>query len=129
MQEKVIKQTTFKTIYVCEDGQEFENKHEAQKHEDNLIPSRKIEEYYLTLDSMDSGGGYCYRITEAEDLKYLNAKEWNYHGEFEYEGPGWYLAIFHDGGDYYDTYEIIKVDTYKELLENDLENIKYLTSN
>jgi hypothetical protein len=119
-----------RTIYgfITSDGYEFASEHEAIMHEDSLIPIRKIEKYYLSLNTLDEGGACCYKITEEADLEYLQAKEWNHNGLYEYNGPGWYLTIRHDGGDYNETYEVIKVDDYKTMLEDDLSNIKYLTN-
>ncbi len=118
------------TIYsfITSDGYEFTSEREAIMHEDSLIPIRKIEYYYLSLSTLDEGGADCYKITEEADLEYLQAKEWSHNGQDEYDGPGWYLAIRHDGGDYNDTYEVIKVDNYKIMLEDDLSNIKCLTN-
>ena len=119
-----------RTIYgfITSDGYEFASEREAIIHEDSLIPIRKIEDYYLSLSTLDEGGAYCYKITEEADLEYLQAKQWNHNGQYEYNGPGWYLTIRHSGGDYNDTYEVIKVDDYKTMLEDDLSNIKYLTN-
>lgn len=119
-----------RTIYsfITSDGYEFTSEREAIMHEDSLIPIRKLEDYYLSLSTLDEGGAYCYKITEEADLEYLQAKEWNHNGQYEYNGPGWYLAIRHNNGDYDDTYEVIKVDDYKTMLEDDLSNINCLTN-
>ena len=114
--------------FITSDGYEFTSEREAIMHEDSLIPIRKIEDYYLSLSTLDEGGVYCYKITEEADLEYLQAKEWDHNGQYEYDGPGWYLVIRHNGGDYNETYEVIKVDSYKTMLEDDLSNIKCLTN-
>ena len=129
MEQKIEKctYTVNRVFYVCKDGREFDTREMAQLHEDSLWTPRKIEEYYLNLEGMEVSG-LCYKITEEDDLNYLQAKEWGHYATFDYIGPGWYFAIFHDGGDYHDSYEVVKIDQYKAMLENDLKEIQYLTS-
>lgn len=124
---KKVKKEVYDTVYVTEDGKEFSTYREAQKHEDSLLAERGIPwirtEFINTLDNSCD----CFNIRSEEDLRYLQAKEWNHKGSYSYDGPGWYLAQRYDGGDYDDYYEITKVDEYIEMLEADLKQFKNLT--
>lgn len=125
---KRVKKEVYDTVYVTDDGQEFSSRREAQKHEDSLLAERGIHSEYLgfmhTFDTYIT----CYEIKSEEDLKYLEAKEWNHNCTYTYDGPGWYIEKKIDGGDYADSYEIIKVDDYIEELEIDLKQLKDLTN-
>ena len=124
---KRIKKEIYKTVYVTEDGEEFDSQYEAQQHEDNLLAYRKIPYVYGGfINSLDCGVD-CYYIESKDDLEYLKAKEWRRNATCAYAGPGWYLAQRFDGGDYDDYYHIIKLDKYIEMLEADLKQLKDLT--
>ena len=130
--EKRIEKCTYtidKIIYICSDGMEFEIESDARAHEDSLIKKREIKMDYIELNSLDCYGAYCYYITEEDDLKYLEVTSWAHNGFYKYKGPGWYMAIKYDGGDYSDSYEITLVEDYIHPLEEDINKLKHLTSN
>lgn len=124
---KKVKKEVYKTVYVTEDGMEFDSRYEAQQHEDSLLSYRKIPCVYSGFLGTLECGVDCYYIESKEDLDFLKAKEWHHNATYVYNGPGWYLAHRFDGGDYSDYYEIIKVDEYIKTLEGDLEQLKDLT--
>lgn len=117
----------FTTIYITSDGQEFCIRSDAEQHEEELRIMQDRHEipykYIGYLSFLDSGAD-AYEIKSEDDLKYLNIKEWNRCGSWTYDGPGWYMAVWHDGGDYSDYYSITKVDEYIKNLEEDLNNLK-----
>lgn len=118
------------TIYITSDGQEFGIRSDAEQHEEELrimqdkheIPHKRIglSIFEYNVDA--------YKIKSEDDLKYLNIKEWNRNGSYNYEGPGWYIAEFYNGGDYPDYYHVEKIDHYIENLEEDLTLLKDLTN-
>lgn len=114
-------------VYVTEDGAEFDSKYKALYHEISMQPERDIPWYYIDFETLDDIGADCYYIKDESDLKYLFVKQWDQHASWAYSGEGWYMAICHAGGDYPDSYEIVKLDEYKKMLENDLAQINDLT--
>ena len=71
---KRIKKEIYKTVYVTEDGEEFDSQYEAQQHEDNLLAYRKIPYVYGGfINSLDCGVD-CYYIESKDDIEYLKAK-------------------------------------------------------
>ena len=125
---KRVKKEVYDTVYVTEDGREFKSRRDAQKHEDSLIAERGVPWVYTDFINTLENSVFCYNIRSEEDLKYLQAKEWNHNATYTYDGPGWYLVQHFDGGDYDDYYEIIKVDEYIDMLERDLKQLKDLTN-
>ena len=119
------------TIYITSDGQEFGIRSDAERHEEELriMQDRHEIPYKRTgyLSFLDSGAD-AYEIKSEDDLKYLNIKEWNRCGSWTYDGPGWYIAEFYNGGDYPDYYHVEKIDHYIENLEEDLTLLKDLTN-
>ena len=115
--------TVPRTVYVTSDGEEFEQEYFARRHERNITPERKIissswdigaENTYIT----------CYKVENKDDYDYLDFKKWNNCGSGVYDGPGWYMAIKYDGGDYDDSYEIYKVSDYIKILEDSIQTLK-----
>ena len=111
--------TYTKTVFVTSDGSEYLSYREAQIHEDSLIPNRALMR------------AHCYLVTEEQtvelikaesndDLMYCQAKEWKHNANIEYDGPGWYIVFIFYGGDYDDTYDVLKLDNYISTLQTDI---------
>lgn len=117
-------------VYITSDGKEFKYKGDAQRHEEKIsMPERSIPCKTVTLHTQDDFyNTFCYNIQNEDDFHYLEVKEWKYNYYGKFDGPGWYLAFRHDGGDYDDDYDIIKLDEYLAQLEEDVENLKDLTN-
>lgn len=115
------------TVYITSDGKEFTSQRMARNHEDRLLPRRDIQSRYIIFYTVEDGTGhYCYKIKSEEDLKYLNATEWRHNASWDYEGPGWYIAFKHDGGDYADDYSVSHIESYIDYLKNDLAELMEL---
>ena len=113
-------------VYITDDGKEFINKREAEMHELKLKPERQIPKHYIELLAADDYA-YCYKIESEDDLKYLQQKIWLQNAYYHYDGPGWYIAIRHYGGDDYpDDYNVVSVKYYSSQLEADLNTLKEL---
>ena len=129
--KKVIEERTYVRqvpTYITDDGKVFEDFWQARKHELETLQPRTIwrRKFYMqtigknvTIYYLSSKEDYNYiRITELEDQV----------EELGYEDPGFYLAVKYDGGDYADTYSLLPLHVYTDDLENDLNEIKHLTS-
>jgi hypothetical protein len=132
MEEQIETKTYTEDIisYICSDGMKFYNQRQAQQHEDSLIPPRKIPNDYINLHTLDYtwGGATCWFIKEEADIVYLQAAQWNHNAAVHYDGPGWYIAICNDGGDYDDSYQVVSAKEYIQILENDIDILKNLTN-
>lgn len=113
-------------VYITNDGEEFTNKREAEKHEINLMPEKQIPKFSITLRAIEEYG-YCYKIESETDLNYLTCKEWKI-AYYDYVGPGWYIAIQRNGGDSEDSYTVFPIDNYIKDLQHDLNALKELES-
>lgn len=124
IKEKII-QTT---VYMTSDGKKFNDKNAAEQHEKEiLMPEREIESQVISLYTQDYFT-ICYNIQNEDDFYYLVVKKWKHNYSGDFKGPGWYLTFKYDGGDYDDSYDIIKADEYLTILENDVNIIKNLTN-
>lgn len=125
MKEEIrVRQQEYK-VYITSDGKEFTSKREAEKHEVKLMPEKQIPKHYIEL-LVTEDYGYCYKIESEDDLKYLQQKIWLQNAYYHYDGPGWYIAIQYDGGDYADNYEVFSVKHYIKNLQHDLNTLKEL---
>lgn len=111
------------TTYITEDGREFTNRHQAIRHEADLIKKndpREIKSDWVMID--EETGANIYYCKTADDLHYLGATEWLHYDLIDgFIGPGWYMAIFRDGGDHYDYYDIYNCDKYFKKLKKIVE--------
>ena len=123
MKEEIrVRQQEYK-VYITSDGKAFTSKRDAEKHEVELMPEKQIPKEYIELLTTEDYG-YCYKIESEDDLKYLQQKVWLQNAYYHYDGPGWYIAIRHDGGDYPDSYDVFSVKRYLSLLESDVNTLK-----
>lgn len=116
-------------VYVTEDGARYRFRSDALRHEALLLKgSRKIEENGIMVP-YDEVYMNLYNITCKEDWDYLWKVNWeqNTAGD-EFTTPGWYGVIWHDGGDYSDSYEVINIANFLQKQENFLQELKDLTS-
>jgi hypothetical protein len=115
------------TVYITSDGKEFYNESRARQYEATLMPFKNIPNNYIYLYTHDEDiGCYCYKIESEKDLECLKAIEWNYNAVWDYEGPGWYVAFRHDGGDYADDYSVSHIQSYIHYLKHDLSVLEEL---
>lgn len=131
MKVKYTQKQTTNMVWVADDGTEYAYRSNAIRHDAELMLNnnyRKITRDGIMLPDED---GYMdlYFIKDEDDWKFLYYTEWeqNTIGE-EFTGAGWYGSIVHDGGDYPDTYEIIKIESYLHKQEVYLQELKHLTS-
>ena len=129
MRKEYVKTTCTANVYVSEDGSRWSNFYTAAQRDAIWMETnhpRIIESNYI--DTPEDNGIHLYKITCKEDWDYLYYTNWlqNIEGD-QYHSPGWYGAIYHDGGDSMDWYEIINIKHYIENQEEFLTKLKDLT--
>ena len=121
--------TNYKVVYISQDGTCYYNRAAAIAHDAAIFAhTRKVKQDGLFLPDGETWMR-VFNITCQEDWDYLYYTEWeqNIDGD-KYTGPGWYGSIFHDGGDYINSYEIIKIDAnYLKKYEDYIKELKDLT--
>ena len=123
-------EVSYRPVYISVDGTRHYRKVDAIRHDAvSLAGTRYIEQESLELPD-DETYMVVSHITCQEDWDYLYYTEWEQNISYgaEYTGPGWYGSIKHDGGDYADYYEIIKIDSnYFKKYEDYIKELKHLT--
>ena len=121
----------YKTVYISQDGERYYSRSAAVAHDAAIFANtREVKHDGLFLPD-DETWMRVFNITCQEDWDYLYYTEWEQNISYgtEYTGPGWYGSIKHDGGDYDDDYEIIKIDSsYFKKYEDFIRELKQLTS-
>lgn len=128
MKEEIRVRSQEYKVYITSDGKAFTSKQDAEKHEVELMPEKHIPKNYIELLTAEDYG-CCYKIESEDDLKYLQQKIWLRNAYYQYDGPGWYIAIRHDGGDYEDDYDVFSVKHYIQNIQHDLNALKELEKN
>ena len=120
---------SYRPVYISVDGTRHYDKYSAIRHDAvSLAGTRYIEQKSVELPD-DETYMVISHITCKEDWDYLYYTEWeqNTFGD-KYTGPGWYGSIKHDGGDYADEYEIIKInEKYLNKYKTFIDDLKHLT--
>ena len=123
--------TNYRTIYISQDGTRHYSRSAAVAHDAAIFANtREVKHSGLFLPDDDTWM-IVFNITCQEDWDYLYYTEWEQNISYgtEYTGPGWYGSIKHDGGDYDDDYEIIKIDSnYFQKYRDFLNVLNNLTS-
>lgn len=114
-------------IYIADDGTEFKTRWECEKYEkEKFLKSHKVIDTAITglRDFEDEHPAIIYNIENHQDWLSLAELVWYDHQDPKtYPGPGKYIVIQYDGGDYPDDYYVHKVEDYvNELLK---DAIKY----
>ncbi len=122
---------SYRPVYISVDGTRYHRKADAIRHDAEIISH--IDARYIEQTSLELPDDETYmvvsHITCEEDWDYLYYTEWeqNTFGD-KYTGPGWYGSIKHDGGDYADEYEIIKInEKYLNKYKVFINDLKHLT--
>ena len=130
MEIKYEPNVSYKPVYVSIDGTYHYDRASAIRHDTvALAGTRYVEEHDIFLPDDDTTYMRVFNITCQEDWDYLYYTEWEQNILYgNYTGPGWYGSIHHDGGDYADSYEIIKIDSnYFKKYEDYIKELKDLT--
>lgn len=115
------------TVYIADDGKEFESRYDCQEYEGYTL--KKYPEVVRTAKKFypfdEETSATIYNIKTIEDWQYLESHDWdNSKVDGEFTTPGYYIAVYWDGGDYRDTYHIYKAEKYINNLEERFERYK-----
>ena len=121
---------SYRPVYISVDGTSHYRKIDAIRHDAKVLAGTRYVEEQDSLELPDDETWMrIFNITCKEDWDYLYCTEWE-QSTFgsEYTGPSWYGSIEHDGGDYWNRYEIIKIDeNYCQKYNDFLNKLKNLT--
>jgi len=120
---------SYRPVYISVDGTRHYRKIDAIKHDaTSLAGTRYVEQDSIELPDEETWMR-VFNITCQEDWDFIYYTEWEQNIFCDkYTGPGWYGSIKHDGGDYADRYEIIKIDSnYFKKYEDYIKELKDLT--
>jgi len=120
---------SYRPVYISVDGTRHYRKIDAIKHDaTSLAGTRYVEQDSIELPDEETWMR-VFNITCQEDWDFIYYTEWEQNIFCDkYTGPGWYGSIKHDGGDYADRYEIIKIDSnYFKKYEDYIKELKNLT--
>lgn len=115
-------------VYIADDGTEFTSRQECVSYEFQLEKDKRklpycsgedIEGYYADL----------WYIKSEEEFEWLKKTKWA-HCEVndKFDKEGWYIAMFHNGGDHMDWYDVALLDDYIKWYQNQIDKLKHLTS-
>jgi len=120
---------SYRPVYISVDGTRHYRKVDAIRHDaTSLAGTRYVEQDSIELPDEETWMR-VFNITCQEDWDFIYYTEWEQNIFCDkYTGPGWYGSIKHDGGDYADRYEIIKIDSnYFKKYEDYIKELKNLT--
>ena len=130
---KVIKRekpsVTTEYVYVADDGTEFSERSECESYEFKQEVNKRNIPHKKATD-LEGYGCILWYIKSQEEFDWLIKTAWLHtkvYGKFS--GSGWYLAAFRDGGDYWDSTDVSRLDKYIESYEKDIAELRRLTSN
>lgn len=115
-------------VYIADDGTEFTSKHACENYEYEQERNKRHIQWYACESIAEERPAKLWYIRSDEEFEWLKRTEWAHtdvDGEFLKEG--WYIAIFHDGGDYRDEHEVYRLDNYIGYYQQKIQEIIDLT--
>mgnify|MGYP007038180336 CR=1 FL=1 len=115
-------------VYIADDDTEFATQRECEEYEfKQEVNKRKLSWRACTAIEDDFPAKLWY-IHSEEEFKWLKKTEWVHtYVDGEFSNEGWYIAIFHDGGDYRDEHEVYRLDNYIDYYQQKIQEIIDLT--
>lgn len=128
-EEVVPARTVTHTKYVAEDGREFAWRQDCERYEERLhIESHPVMKSRINGEGVETfieGIGAClYYLRDEEDAEFL-ADALHKYSRFvmdEYQGPGWYMYWYEDGGDYPGDDYFMKFTKYVDKISDQMHN-------
>lgn len=120
--------TEHKIYYIADDGTEFTNRRACENYEYEQERDKRNIQWHACNAIGEELPAKLWYIRSEEEFKWLEKTEWAHtyvDGEFSKEG--WYIAIFHDGGDYRDDHEVYLLDSYINDYQQKIQEIIDLT--
>lgn len=117
------------TKYVAEDGREFAWRQDCERYEERLrIDSHPVTKSCLQGEGVETFlegiGARLYYLRDNEDAEFL-ADALGTNANFileQYDGPGWYIYWYEDGGDYPGDDYFMKFTKYVDEISNKMHN-------
>ena len=120
--------TEHKTYYIADDGTEFTSQHACEDYEYKQERDKRHIQWYACESIAEEMPAKLWYIRSDEEFEWLKKTEWAHtyvDGEFSKES--WYIAIFRDGGDWRDVYEVYRLDNYIDYYQQKIQEIIDLT--
>ena len=115
-------------VYIADDGTEFTSQRTCEDYEYEQERNKRHIQWYACESIAEEMPAKLWYIRSDEEFEWLKKTEWAHtyvDGEFSEEG--WYIAIFHDGGDWRDEYEVYRLDNYIDYYQQKIQEIIDLT--
>lgn len=115
-------------VYIADDGTEFTNRQMCISYEFQLEKGKRKLPH---LSGVDIEGDYAalWYIKDEEEFEWLKKTEWAHcEVDSQFDIEGWYIAIFHAGGDNTDYYEVQLLNDYIKWYQHQIDYLKHLTS-
>ncbi len=121
---KVIEEKVY--TYITSDGKHYSNKKLAEEHEKSLqLEKQKRDIWHYDIITPDDDLATIWHIKDEKEKEFLEYVIWKKNGSIEdYDGPGWYIAFRHDGGDYADSFWAYKIDNYLTKIKDYIAEIE-----
>lgn len=117
-----------KYVYIADDGTEFTSQRACEKYEYEQERNKRHIQWYACESIAEEKPAKLWYIRSDEEFEWLKKTEWAHtyvDGEFSKED--WYIAIFCNGGDYRDEYEVYRLDNYIDYYQQKIQEIIDLT--
>lgn len=115
-------------VYIADDGTEFTSQRACATYEYEQERNKRHIQWHACESIAEELPAKLWYIRSEDEFKWLEKTEWAHtyvDGKFSKEG--WYIAIFHDGGDYQDEHEVYRLDEYINHYQQKIQEIIDLT--
>ena len=115
-------------VYIADDGTEFTSQCACETYEYEQERNKRHIQWYACESIAEEMPAKLWYIRSDEEFKWLEKTEWAHtYVDGEFFGEGWYIAIFHDGGDYRDEHEVYLLYDYIHSYQQKIQEIIDLT--
>ena len=128
-QVTTIPTTKIVTLYIADDGTEFTTQRACEDYEYEQERNKRNIQWYACESIAEEMPAKLWYIHSEEEFNWLKKTEWAHtyvDGKFSKEG--WYISIFHDGGDSRDEHEVYLLDNYIDYYQQKIQEIIDLTN-
>ena len=115
-------------VYIADDGTEFTSQHACEDYEYKQERNKRNIQWRACESVAEEKPAKLWYIRSEEEFKWLEKTEWAHtYVDGEFSNEGWYIAIFHDGGDWRDEHEVYRLDNYIDYYQQKIQEIIDLT--
>ena len=120
--------TEHKTYYIADDGTEFTSQCACEDYEYKQERDKRNIQWYACESIAEDEPAKIWYIRSNEEFEWLKKTEWAHtYVDGEFSNEGWYIAIFHNGGDWRDEHEVYRLDEYINYYQKKIQEIIDLT--